>query len=111
MTRVYIKDDPFYKLTEDDKFYDRYYWPCYWISMEGEPRAPWVAVFKKEFILDADTTARIHVSADERFELFLDGERLGRGPERTEGPRPCRATRPRLRRLSGTRSTHAGARA
>jgi len=24
----------------------------------------------------------IHVSADERYELFLDGERVGRGPER-----------------------------
>ena len=25
---------------------------------------------------------RIHVTADERYELFLDGERVGRGPER-----------------------------
>ncbi|MFT3787586.1 MAG: hypothetical protein QM770_15705 [Tepidisphaeraceae bacterium] len=32
--------------------------------------------------IEADTTARLHVSADERYEFFVDGLRVGRGPER-----------------------------
>jgi hypothetical protein len=33
-------------------------------------------------MLDASATVRIHVSADERYELWLDGVREGRGSER-----------------------------
>ena len=39
--------------------------------------------FRKAF--DATTApVRIHVSADERFELFLDGRRIARGPDRSD---------------------------
>ncbi|MDI6829012.1 MAG: alpha-L-rhamnosidase, partial [Armatimonadota bacterium] len=43
---------------------------------------PSVAAFRKEFSLASRTKFRIHVSADERYELFLDGKRIGRGPQR-----------------------------
>jgi hypothetical protein len=39
--------------------------------------------FRKKF--DATTSPlHIHVSADERFELFLDGQRIARGPDRSD---------------------------
>lgn len=39
--------------------------------------------FHKEFEA-TNTPLRIHVSADERFELFLDGQRIARGPDRSD---------------------------
>jgi hypothetical protein len=41
-----------------------------------------VAAFRLRLEAEKASVARIHVSADERYEIFLDGERLGRGPER-----------------------------
>ncbi|HVG38091.1 MAG TPA: alpha-L-rhamnosidase C-terminal domain-containing protein [Pyrinomonadaceae bacterium] len=43
---------------------------------------PFVNLFRRRFALDRTTTIRIYVSADERYELFFDGRRIGRGPER-----------------------------
>ena len=43
---------------------------------------PQVVAYRLRFALDAATTVRVHVSADERYELWLDGTRIGRGPER-----------------------------
>lgn len=53
-------------------------WPANWIQC---PNAPFAA-YRREFRLKTAATIRFHVSADERYELFLDGRRLGRGPER-----------------------------
>ncbi len=36
----------------------------------------------KKFTFDRTQTIRVHVTADERYELFLDGKRIGRGSER-----------------------------
>ena len=41
-----------------------------------------VLLFKRSFTLNKTETIRLHVSADQRFELFADGELVGRGPER-----------------------------
>lgn len=57
-------------------------WPCSWIIHPGEDRVPFVLAFRLRFHLDQGQTLRTHVSADERYELFLDGKRVGRGPER-----------------------------
>lgn len=58
-------------------------WPAKWI---GHPEVlgtePAVTAYRKHFTLEKQTKLRIHVSADERYELFLDGERIGRGPQR-----------------------------
>ena len=40
-------------------------------------------VFKSSFEALPETLT-IHVSADERYELFLDGERISRGPDRSD---------------------------
>jgi hypothetical protein len=39
-------------------------------------------VFRLPFTLDDARRTTIHVTADQRYELYLDGERLGRGPMR-----------------------------
>ena len=41
-----------------------------------------ILLFKRIFSLKKNKTFRIHVSADQRFELFVDGKIIGRGPER-----------------------------
>ena len=46
-------------------------------------RGPVLLRFRKNFEATA-TPLRIHVSADEWFELFLDGARIARGPDRAE---------------------------
>ena len=62
--------------------WDRGSWPCRWISHPDAPQPPIVTAYKREFSLSEDAVVRVHVSADERYELFLDGRRIGRGPER-----------------------------
>lgn len=58
-------------------------WPAHWIAREKTPSGvPRVEAYRLKFKVDAAQKSLIHVSADERYELFLDGVRLGRGPER-----------------------------
>lgn len=49
----------------------------------GGWQEPVLLRFRKEFTMGA-VPLRIHVSADERFELFLDGHRIARGPDRSD---------------------------
>ena len=46
-------------------------------------REPVLLRFRKEFTATGQPL-RIHVSADERFELFCDGQRIARGPDRSD---------------------------
>jgi len=57
-------------------------WPAHWIIHDKKALPPFVAAFRLRFDCAARDTMRLHVSADERYELFLDGELVGRGPER-----------------------------
>lgn len=54
-------------------------------------REPVLLRFRNQFEA-AGSPLRIHVSADERFELFLDGSRIGRGPDRSDVEHWCYAT-------------------
>ncbi len=80
--QIQISDDPF--LVRDPSLPFGYRpWPARWIGLEGvKEGAPIVVAYRCFFKMAAAETIRIHVSADERFELFLDGHRVGRGPER-----------------------------
>lgn len=69
-------------ITENDCWYLRGRWPVKWIRPKNAGEPPFVLAFKKVFSLEHDETVSIHVSADERYELYLDGNRIGRGPER-----------------------------
>jgi len=59
-------------------------WPAKWIGHPEEVMGstPQALVFHVSVELKAPETVIVHVSADERYELYVDGERLGRGPER-----------------------------
>ncbi len=56
--------------------------PSSWVVCPGSDQPPLMAVYRRRFSLADAATVRIHVSADERYVLFLDGRRIGRGPER-----------------------------
>jgi hypothetical protein len=49
----------------------------------AEWHQPVLLRFRKQFEASA-APIRLHVSADERFELFVDGERIARGPDRSD---------------------------
>jgi hypothetical protein len=59
-------------------------WAARWIGppAAGGTDAPAVWVFRNRFDLPTAQTIRLHVSADQRYVLSLDGRRIGRGPER-----------------------------
>lgn len=80
-SRVLIQDEPFQDPSMP--FFSRGTWPAHWVDHPERPRAEAsVAVFQLQFECASATTIRIHVSADNRYCLYLDGELLGRGPER-----------------------------
>lgn len=80
-TRVLISHPP-YPTAELQRWGWRGRWPAEWIGIQGE--APFVAAYRLEISLDQAESRRVHVSADERYELFVNGERVGCGPERGE---------------------------
>jgi alpha-L-rhamnosidase len=82
--RQLLAEDPFRHLAVNAVWYTRGLWPCSWIGGPATLAPPFITAFRLPFTLEADAAVRIHVSADERYELFLDGERVGRGPERGE---------------------------
>jgi hypothetical protein len=45
-------------------------------------KTPFAMAVRKKFTMTSTRTLRIHVTADERYELFLDGQFIGRGSER-----------------------------
>ncbi len=78
--RLLIDEDPF---GESGAWHVKGKWPAFWIA--PQPRfveEPKVWAYRRLFTVDERTKVRVHVSADERYELFLDGKRIGRGPER-----------------------------
>ncbi|GAB4456320.1 MAG: hypothetical protein OHK0029_14010 [Armatimonadaceae bacterium] len=81
-SRVIIKDDPYRDRDAGKDWNKRGIWPAQWIALTEKPEEPFVAAYRCRFTVESDATVRVHVTADERYELFLDGERIGRGPER-----------------------------
>jgi len=80
--RVYIEGYPFAEQTKHLPWDERGIWRARWITHPEPLQPPYVLAFRNRFRVEQDETVRIHVSADERYELYLDGERIGRGPER-----------------------------
>ncbi|MBC8079025.1 MAG: alpha-L-rhamnosidase, partial [Gorillibacterium sp.] len=86
-TRVIINNYPFegfeQKQAEGKAPWESFHgWPNCWISLEEAPEGPFVAAYKRVFDTHFDETVRVHVSADERYELYLDGQFVGRGSDR-----------------------------
>ena len=80
--RVLIDHPPFDPHDQALSYSQRGEWPCRWITCPGCSTPPCVAAFRRSFQLDRDATIRLHVSGDERYELFLDGRRIGWGSQR-----------------------------
>lgn len=57
-------------------------WPACWISLPNAA-PPVVAAYALAWEQPEPATLRVHVSADERFELWHNGRRVRRGPERS----------------------------
>jgi alpha-L-rhamnosidase len=59
-------------------------WPSTWITCPGlDPRSPVVCHFRREVTLGAVPGRYVvHVSADNRFSLYVNGARVGEGPAR-----------------------------
>ncbi len=70
---------------ERDPKWNGIQWPADWVSgltPTQERDRPVDVCYRLRFTLESDTRLRMHVSADERYDLKLDGVRLGRGPQR-----------------------------
>ena len=71
-------------LIDPDKPYHAVpHWPARWVALPGATQPCFVA-YRRRFRLAAPATPIIHVTADERYELYLDGAFIGRGPERSD---------------------------
>ena len=53
-----------------------------WISPQHPQPLPEVTAYRLQVDLPQDATIRVHVSADERYLFYVDGQMMGRGPER-----------------------------
>ncbi|MFN2234889.1 MAG: alpha-L-rhamnosidase C-terminal domain-containing protein [Anaerolineales bacterium] len=53
-----------------------------WITPYHAALPPQVTAYRLRFDLPHKALIRVHVSADERYQFFVDGARIGRGPER-----------------------------
>ncbi len=57
-------------------------WPCAWIHHPQPIDPPVLLAFRLRLSLDQPRTVRLHATADEGYILRLDGQEIGRGPER-----------------------------
>lgn len=81
VTKITLDDAPYRHLDENRSWLTRGVWPASWVRCRDvEP--PFVAAYRCRFRIDEPVKIRLHVSADERYELFLNGARVGCGPER-----------------------------
>lgn len=78
---ILVDHDPF--AGQDPSWSRRACWPARWISVPAAT-APLVAGYRLSVTCSDAAHGTLHVSADERFELYVDGSLVGRGPERGE---------------------------
>ncbi len=80
--RVSIAEEPFLEQNRTRNWDERGVWRAKWVTCPDAPHPPYALAFRNRFRVQDQQTVRIHVTADERYELYLDGTRIGRGPER-----------------------------
>lgn len=80
--RVHIDHDPFLKANQGKRWQELGRWPSSWIACPEAGNPPFVTAFRLIFEVSRPSVARLHVAADERYDLYYDGERVGRGNER-----------------------------
>lgn len=79
--RISIRQDPGLKM---DLFRHLVYpWPAQWIAgRQWDGESPVVWAFRCRFEVARKSVIRVHVTADQRYDLYLNGERCGWGSER-----------------------------
>jgi alpha-L-rhamnosidase len=82
ITRTLINTDPFVQYDRRNPYNGSLAWPCRWVTCPGAGDPPFVTAYRLRFRLDTPAEIRLHITADERYELYLNGSRVGRGPER-----------------------------
>lgn len=87
--RALIFSDPFTTADPSAGWSERGTWPCRWIGYPLPDQTPLVMAYRLRFTLDMPITVRVHVTADERYELFVNGDQVGRGPERGDPRHWC----------------------
>src|SRR5262245_55811189 len=80
--RVLLGREPFAELTKIQGWEARGVWPATWVICPEAGPPPFVTAYRLRLSLKKPIRARIHVTADERYDLYVDGARVGRGPER-----------------------------
>jgi hypothetical protein len=80
--RILLNADPFegYCPPNRPRHAATHYWPARWIALPEGAR-PRAAAYRLRFRLDSPAAFRLHVAADERYELYLDGAEIGRGSD------------------------------
>ncbi len=79
--RILLDSDPFLPANDTQDWRARGHWPAHWVGC-ADTSKPFVAAFRCQFELETSEQVRLHVSADERYDLYLDGVWLSSGPER-----------------------------
>jgi hypothetical protein len=80
--RVLIDGDPFREDGRKRVVWSRSNWRASWIGPTSDVAAPVFFACRRVLSLDAPLACRIHLSADERYALYVNGKLVGRGPER-----------------------------
>ena len=75
-----ILDEPPFPEAQRNDPMKRGIWPAHWVRLAGNPAPAFVSAYRLRF--EGAVSTRIHVGADERYVLFVDGERVGRGNDR-----------------------------
>ncbi|MBN8525575.1 MAG: alpha-L-rhamnosidase [Planctomycetes bacterium] len=70
--------DPFRLPLDGQRVWSRGCWPASWVDC---PSAAEEVLFRRRFTWPGGVL-RLHLSADQRYQAFLDGRSIGRGPER-----------------------------
>lgn len=80
--KTILSTPPFLAHNQHKPWRERGLWPCAWVRAAGLPGTPVVAAYRRRFTMPEAQTVTIHVAADERYDLYLDGEWIGSGNER-----------------------------
>ncbi|MBI4927052.1 MAG: alpha-L-rhamnosidase, partial [Anaerolineae bacterium] len=79
--RIFSSQSPFSEHDPAARWNERFTWPAWWVDNPAAGTPPFVCAYRLPLSFDSPQTLRFHVSADERYILYLDDQRLGRGPE------------------------------
>jgi hypothetical protein len=83
LRRVQLKQDPLFDLSVYR--FNESAWPARWVGPQRfDPDASLALMFRRQFELASPQKVRLHLSADQVYELCLDGKYLARGPQRGE---------------------------